>query len=262
MPIKSPISWLRLKGNNRTIPSIYFNIILQWNRCHSWEWISTTWAIDNHRPNRFGQPDAEGWFYGISFDRWTRQIEKHLHLSPLNACLSFRLNDAIRCGSASGVASKTSIVRKRRWTRGIRCISPEIMQQIRARTEKIVRLRSHIEQSLKEKERIILALRVYEANRFNKPPLIIPKMTYLYHHFCCRTKIFSQSLHIVTQGTLNTLSIIKEIGSRLRKLRQVEYIYSKMIPKIMMYFDSFFWIERHWRENTPPSWSPSAENVY
>ena len=33
------------------------------------------------------------------------------------------------------------------------------------RTEKIIKMRSYIEQSLKDKERVILALRVYEANR-------------------------------------------------------------------------------------------------
>ena len=43
-----------------------------------------------------------------------------------------RLNEAIRSGGASGVANKTSIVRKRRWTRNVRCISAEILQQIRS----------------------------------------------------------------------------------------------------------------------------------
>ena len=139
--------------------------------------------------------------------------------------LRIRLNEAIRSGGASGVASKTSIVRKRRWTRNVRCVSAEILQQIRSntytctyihtytihsyyiqqctyihmvtydcpihihtcahtnlhtyihihihthtnysagRTEKIIKMRSYIEQSLKDKERVILALRVYEANR-------------------------------------------------------------------------------------------------
>lgn len=36
-----------------------------------------------------------------------------------------------------------------------------------------------------------------------------------------RLQVFSQSLQVVTQGTLNTLSLIKDIGSTLLRLKQV-----------------------------------------
>ena len=103
-------------------------------------------------------------------------------------------------------------------------------------------MRSYIEQSLKDKERVILALRVYEANRSR-----YVTHTYITHSlthsltavvtYRIRMKVFSQSLHIVTQGTLNTLNIIKETGSKLRKIRQVRFVgppFKLEIPEIAL----------------------------
>lgn len=110
-----------------------------------WEWLSNSWNTDSPlSPTKYGIPDAEGWLYGISFDR---------------------LNEAIRSGTASGAASKTNLVRKRRWTRSIRCVSEELLRQIRSKCERMARMRSRIEKSLQEKETVIAALRLYEAKR-------------------------------------------------------------------------------------------------
>lgn len=157
-----------------------------------WEWISAIWNVDKQSPNKYGQPDSEGWMYGTSFERlinhcllifqqsWSDSlchVATH-HLFTSSAFLIFssiydathpsgqRLNEAIRTGNGSGVASKTSIVRKRRWTRSIRCVSAEILQQIRNRTMKIQRMRTHIEQTLKEKEIIIKNIKAYEEKRW------------------------------------------------------------------------------------------------
>jgi len=78
-------------------------------------------------------------------------------------------------------------------------VSEELLRQIRSKCERMARMRSRIEKSLQEKEVVIAALRQYEAKR---------------------VLVFSQSLHVVTQGTLNTLSVIKDAGGKLRRLKQ------------------------------------------
>lgn len=107
--------------------------------------MSNCWSIDSsHSSNKSGLSDGDGWLYGISFDR---------------------LNEAIRSGTASGVAGKTHLVRKRRWTRSIRCVSTELLLQIRDKSERMTRMRSRIEKSLQEKEAVIADLKLYEAKR-------------------------------------------------------------------------------------------------
>ncbi len=106
-----------------------------------WEWIDR-WSIDV--TNRFGSPDLEGWYYGVSFDR---------------------LNESLKTCQATGVTNATSMVRKRRWTRRMQCANPEILDNIRKRIEQINQSRINIEMSLKDKENAYKAITFYEENR-------------------------------------------------------------------------------------------------
>lgn len=130
---------------------------------------------------KFGQPDPDGWYYASTFDR---------------------LGEMMKNASAVGVASKTSLVRKRRWVRSMTCTSSELNEAIQQRIEHILSTRRNIESTLKEKEQSVRSARFYEENR---------------------SFVFSQSLHLATQGTLNTLSLLKDIGTKLKSLKLVRW---------------------------------------
>ncbi len=141
-----------------------------------WEWMDK-WTIDNS--SRFGQPDVDGWFFASSFDR---------------------ISEMLKNVSGVGVASATSMVRRRRWVRNICCTSKELADKIRDRIDHIITMRLNIETSLREKENTFKTIRFYEENR---------------------AFVYAQSLHLATQGTLNTLSVLKELINKLKLLQQV-----------------------------------------
>lgn len=142
---------------------------------HRWEWVDK-WGLD--MSNRYGQPDIEGWFYASTFDR---------------------LSDMLKTGTGTGIASKTSLVRKRRWVRTMVCVAEEFCEAIHHRIDDILQMRRNIENTLKEKEVALRSVKFYEENR---------------------SFVFSQSLHLATQGTLNTLSLLKDIGTKLKSMKQ------------------------------------------
>jgi hypothetical protein len=61
-------------------------------------------------------------------------------------------------------------------------------------------MKKNIEASLVEKEKIVEDIKNYEEKR---------------------SILFSQSLHIATQATLNTLSILKDAHNKSKKMKQV-----------------------------------------
>ena len=61
-------------------------------------------------------------------------------------------------------------------------------------------MKENIEASLIEKEKVVKEIRNYEEKR---------------------SILFSQSLHIATQTTLNTLSILKDALNKSKKMKQV-----------------------------------------
>lgn len=140
-----------------------------------WKW-SEEWAVDT--TSLYGTPDTEGWFYSASFDR---------------------IHEQMRNATASGLASATCTVRKRRWVRAITCISSELAKKIRERADRIVQIRVNIEKSLKDKEASLKSVSEYEAHR---------------------ASVFAQSLHMATQSTLNTLGILKDISNKMKVVKQ------------------------------------------
>lgn len=129
--------------------------------------------------SRFGQPDNDGWYYGVSFDR---------------------LNESLRNGNAAGTTNATSIVRKRRWARNMVCISPEVMDNMKKRIEEIQQYRCNIEIALQDKESAFKAITFYEENR---------------------SFVFAQSLNLATNGTVTTLSFLRELINKLKVIKQV-----------------------------------------
>eukprot|EP01038_Epipyxis_sp_PR26KG_P014652 gene14652-19685_t len=140
-----------------------------------WEW-TADWQVD--KSDRYGQPDLEGWYLASTFER---------------------LGDQLKTCTGSGTYNKTSLVRKRRLQRPMKCVSPEIIEQIKSRSDRIMKIRICIESAIREKEEIVKKVEIYEDKR---------------------TIVFSQSLHLATQGTLNTLSILKDLLTKLRKIKQ------------------------------------------
>jgi hypothetical protein len=116
------------------------------------------------------------------------------------------LIETIKTGVGTGVTTKTSMVRKRRWIRTVLCTSPEVLERINQRVEKIVQMRCNIEAALKNKEEVFKAVKFYEENR---------------------SFVFAQSLHLATQGTLNTLAVLKELGNKLKLFKMVSSIQSR-----------------------------------
>ncbi len=65
---------------------------------------------------------------------------------------------------------------------------------------KIIQLRCSIEVSLREKETSLNSVIAYEVNR---------------------SFVFAKSLQMATHGTLNTLSVLKDLAGKLKTLKQV-----------------------------------------
>lgn len=142
----------------------------------SWTW-TNHWAVD--KSHAFGAHDAEGWYYGPSFERLAEIIQKR---------------------SGADVPSKTSLVRRRRWMRTMRCSSEEILEQINHRIEKVSNSRKNIEHAIREKEESLRSIQFYEENR---------------------AFVFDQSLGLATQGTVATMTVLKELFFKLKRLHQV-----------------------------------------
>jgi hypothetical protein len=111
-----------------------------------------------------------------------------------------RLNEMIENNCASGQPTKTSVVRKRRWIRNVICSSEDLRNKIYLRIKDIIAKRINIEAILRDKENVYKSIKFYEENR---------------------SFVFSQSLHLATQGILNTLSVLKELSTKLKMLKQV-----------------------------------------
>ena len=131
------------------------------------------------KSNAFGGHDSEGWYYGPSFDR---------------------LNEIIYQRTGAAMPSKTSVVRRRRWLRTMRCSAPEILEQIRQRIDKLVVFRKNLEFILREKEESLKSVQFYEENR---------------------AFVFDQSLNLATQGTVATFAVLKDLFFKLKRLYQV-----------------------------------------
>ena len=95
------------------------------------------------------------------------------------------------------------MVRKRRWVRTILCTSPEVCERIKQRVDRIMEMRTNIEAAMKNKEEAFKAVKFYEENR---------------------SFVFAQSLHLATQGTLNTLAVLKELGNKLKLFKMVRNV--------------------------------------
>ena len=93
------------------------------------------------------------------------------------------------------------MVRKRRWIRHVVCTSEELQQKLLQRIEEIILRRLHIESIYKDKEHVFKSIKFYEENR---------------------SFVFAQSLHLATQGILNTLSVLKELINKLKLMKQVK----------------------------------------
>jgi hypothetical protein len=152
--------------------------------------------------NAFGQSDLHGWYFAPSLDK---------------------LNEMIENNCASGVSTKTSITRKRRWVRNVICAAEELKVNIRIRCKDIFAKRINIETVLRDKENVFRSIKFYEENR---------------------SFVFGQSLHLATQGILNTLSVLKELSSKLKLLKQVRE--NRIFGYFLVIFlCSFFRIERN-----------------
>ena len=108
---------------------------------HSWTW-STSWTVD--KSNSWGPHDAEGWYYGPSFERLSELIQKR---------------------SGAEVSTKTSTVRRRRWVRTMTCSSKDVLDQIALRVEKVNISRKNIELAISEKQNSLQSIMFYEENR-------------------------------------------------------------------------------------------------
>jgi hypothetical protein len=168
-------------------------VLFDW--CFRWDW-ADRWTVDGS--SRFGTADADGWFYGATFDR---------------------LNEALRSSTASGAITKTSIVRKRRWVRTILCTSPELIHRICYRIDVIANMRKNIELSLHDREEKYKSVKFYEENR---------------------SFVFAQSLHLATQGTLNTLAVLKELGNKLKLFKMVTAVVCHLQISFLLFFSTFY----------------------
>jgi len=122
----------------KLILSLSFSLIFS---THSWTW-STSWTVD--KSNSWGPHDAEGWYYGPSFERLSELIQKR---------------------SGAEVSTKTSTVRRRRWVRTMTCSSKEVLDQIALRVEKVNISRKNIELAISEKQNSLQSIMFYEENR-------------------------------------------------------------------------------------------------
>lgn len=106
--------------------------------------------------------------------------------------------------TGANIANKTSLVRRRRLLRTMRCDCNEIIQQIQFRIEKLTINRKHIEVIIREKEESLRSIQFYEENR---------------------AYVYEQSLNLATQGTVGTLTVLKELFIKLKRLYQVLFCY-------------------------------------
>jgi hypothetical protein len=156
---------------------------------YSWAW-TDKWTVD--KSSSFGAHDADGWYYGPSFER---------------------LNEAIQKRTGADVAGKTSVVRKRRWLRTMKCNSPEILEQVQRRIEKLTLNRKNLEITIHEKEEALRSIQFYEENR---------------------AFVFDQSLMLATQGTVATFGVLKDLFFKLKRLYQVCRHVSELCPFIQL----------------------------
>jgi hypothetical protein len=131
------------------------------------------------KSNAFGAHDADGWYYGPNFERLSEIIQKR---------------------QGADVPSKTSVVRRRRWLRTMKCSSPEILEQIHHRIEKLNLNKKHLEIVIREKEESLRSIQFYEENR---------------------AFVFDQSLELATHGTVATFKVLKDLFIKLKRLYQV-----------------------------------------
>jgi hypothetical protein len=137
-------------------------------------------------------------------DKWTVDVSSRFGQPDLEgwfyASTFDRLVEMLKTSSGIGISSKTSLVRRRRWVRPLTCVSKDLIAQIIAKSDKITKLTKNIENALNDKQQVMTTLKFYEENR---------------------SFVYSQSLHLGTQGTLNTLAILQDISNKLRSFRQV-----------------------------------------
>jgi hypothetical protein len=145
-----------------------------------WTWVNQ-WTVD--KSAAFGPHDADGWYYGASFDRLTEQINKRI---------------------GGDVATKTSLVRRRRLMRTMRCTAPAVLAKVNERVQLIAMNRKQIEHTIREKEESLRTMGFYEENR---------------------AFVFEQSLGLATQGTVNTLKQLKDLFFKIKRLHQVLLFY-------------------------------------
>jgi HD-GYP domain-containing protein (c-di-GMP phosphodiesterase class II) len=152
-----------------------------------------------------------------------------------------RLQEAMDHVSAVSSSAKSS-VRKRRWIRNVICNSEELEQRIQHRIEEAIEKRIIIEGILRDKETVFKNIKFYEENR---------------------SFVFSQSLHLATQGILNTFSILKELINKLKLMKQVFlrnfFLLSSSLFLLAVLF-SFFRTELLLKENMLKS-SKFLQNV-
>ena len=135
------------------------------------------WTVD--KSAAFGAHDAEGWYYAPTFDRLAELIHKR---------------------TGADVATKTCLVRRRRWMRTMRCSNEAVLTHTQQRIERVSNARKHIEQIIREKEEGMRTLTFYEENR---------------------AFVYEQSLNLATQGTLGTFGVLKDLFFKVKRLYQV-----------------------------------------
>lgn len=117
-----------------------------------------------------------------------------------------RLAEAMRTGKAHGITSKTSLVRKRRWIRSMICVSTDLSDLLHQRLITLGNIKRNIETMSRDKDIAVKTIKTYEENR---------------------TYVFTQSLHLATKNTLTTLSLLKDLGNKVKLLKQ--YLLDRMV---------------------------------
>lgn len=159
--------------NYRANYLLFCNLIFQYL---SWDWVNE-WTLDTS--GAYGEHDSDGWYYAGTFDG---------------------IAEMLKTKSGSAAAAKTSLVRKRRWVRSMRCTSVELTIQMNNRIQRVATMRKHVEAALLEKELSMKNVGFYEENR---------------------DFVFDQSLSLATRGTIATLATLKDLVVKLKRLSQV-----------------------------------------
>lgn len=134
------------------------------------------WRIDSS--GTFGEPDKEGWLYAHSFDK---------------------LFEMIKSGTATSIATTTSIVRARRWVHSIICTSIEVEHKIQERIATIQSNLLKLGKSLDEKKMHVKLIHEYEKLR------------------CQR---YEEAYQNFTSMVNTTLGVLQLQASRLEKFKQ------------------------------------------